>query len=69
MYVMYLFSMEVIDMGANDVTAAEIEKYKLVRSAEKQFVQQLRSLVDELLARVGQDSDVAKRMVRFLKNV
>lgn len=54
---------------ANDVSVspAEIEKFKLERSAERVFVSKLSDLTSELRAKVSPQNPTLRSMERFLK--
>lgn len=59
--------MEDILMANHVVTAAEVEKFKIERVAELEFIDKLTSLVRELEAKVSPKSSVLRSMQRFIK--
>lgn len=52
---------------SNSVSAAEVEKFKLVRAAERKFITALMPLVKELGDVAGNESDDYRSMQRWLK--
>lgn len=52
-----------------DVTQAEIERFKMERSAERNFVIKLQVIVRELESLVGPNNVVYRSMSRFLKRM
>lgn len=64
---MQLFFQEVIDMASQVVSPAEIEKFRVEKIAEREFLDRLSSLVTELKAKVSDKNSVLRSMQRFLK--
>lgn len=52
---------------ADQVTAAEVEQFKVERLAEREFVARLQLLVRELAVKVPASNSVVMSMQRFLK--
>lgn len=51
----------------NAVTPAEVERFKLERTAEREFVERLSGIVIEFEAKVSPKNSVLRSMKRFLK--
>lgn len=56
------------EVMAKEISVAEVEKFKLERLGEREFLEKLASLVKELEAKVSQKSSVLRSMQRFLKS-
>lgn len=55
------------DLMPNDVSAAEVEKFKIERKGERDFLEKLSPLVKELEAKVSPNNSILRSMQRFLK--